>query len=405
MKLIFFAVVTILVTAACTTAPADTPSPTATAPVATPIPTATATTEPTATATPSPTVACGNPSPAPNLLMFSDGAGLELVIEWTGGPADATGWQYRTRLWDAGARHPEQGWGDRRDTTEWTDIPPSAASTCSYRIPGLRSRWGYEAQVRALTGNGAEGTGSNVAAGTTQPGDGRTPMIGRDEIVKGDGVTRWQVHGLGWTIVIPDSVLIRGGGQYINGPPAVRIYEHTSGSSLHFFTFGVESWRSVRPGRMDIAALFDEIAASVDPPVQQMTPALYAARPGSGDASPMGDDVVRVDTSRGGSFELTIPAGARLTLQGPYCHPRPECFEPGSPFVLTMITVVHVNTGSELLVVLEHIGNPDGHVTDGPWEVSRVVTVRGEGYADVNAAFDAVVASLRRVQEPSASSY
>ena len=53
---------------------ADTPSPTATAPVATPTPSVTATTavSPTATteSTPRPTAACGNPSPAPNLLMF-----------------------------------------------------------------------------------------------------------------------------------------------------------------------------------------------------------------------------------------------------------------------------------------------------------------------------------------------
>ena len=100
---------------------------------------------------------------------------------------------------------------------------------------------------------------------------------------------------------------------------------------------------------------------------------------------------------------MTIPTGARLELLGPFCHPRPECFEPGRPFVLTMITVEHVNTGSELVVVLEHIG-PDGRITDGPWEVSRVVTVR-ERRADVNAVFDAIVASLERVQEPSSSSY
>ena len=68
-----------------------------------------------------------------------------------------------------------------------------------------------------------------------------------------------------------------------------------------------------------------------------------------------------------------------------------------------MITVAHVNTGSELVVVLEHIGNPDGLISDGPWEVSRVVTLR-EGSADVNAAFDSVLAALRRVKEPSASS-
>ena len=51
---------------------------------------------------------------------------------------------------------------------------------------------------------------------------------------------------------------------------------------------------------------------------------------------------------------------------------------------------------------LEHIG-PDGLITDGPWEVSRVITMY-EGRADVNEVFDAIMASLERVQEPTASS-
>ena len=358
---------------------------------------------PQATATLSATVACGKSSQATNLLMFSEGAATELVIEWKGGPAEATGWQYRTRLWGVRS-HPEQGWGARRDdTTQWTDIPTSAAETCSYRITGLRSRQAYEAQVRAKLPGEAKGVESNVADGSTQYDDGSAPTIGPDAIVKGDGRTRWQVHGLRWTIIIPDGVLIRGGRGWINGGGGVGIYDHESGSSLGFSDYGTELARTVvlQPGR-DVATMFDEIVASVDPPVQQLTPAQYAVGWGTGksDAHPVGDAVVRISTSRGGAFELTIPTGERLEVRGPFCHPRPECFEPGSPLVLILVAVVHVNTGSELVAVIEHIG-PDGFATDGPWEVSRVVTVYGEERGKVNAVFDAVVDSLHRTQEPS----
>ena len=259
---------------------------------------------PTVTPNPSPTVACRNPSPAPDLVMFSDGAATELVIEWTGGPADTTGWQYRTRLWGGGTRHPEQGWGARReDTTTWTDIPTSAATTCSYRITGLKSRWSYEAQVRATLPGGAHGVESNVADGSTQYDDGRAPKISPDVTVKGDGSTRWHIHQLGWTIIIPDGMLIRGGRASINVVGVVGIYDHESGSSLGFSIYGHELGRRVvlQP-RRDVVALFDQIVASVDPPVQPLTPAQYAVGWGiaSGDTNPVGDDVVHIDTSRGG---------------------------------------------------------------------------------------------------------
>ncbi len=381
--------------------PADTPTPGATATTAT---SPTATTE--ATATLSPTVACGNPSTAPNLVMFSDGSATDLVIEWTGGPRDATGWQYRTRVGGTGTSNTDLGWGERRaDTTRWTDIPTGTARTCSHRITGLRPRNPYEAQVRAALPGGAHGVESNVAGGFTQYDDGRTPKISRDAIVKGDGSTRWRIHELSWTFIIPEGVLIRGAGISFNGVTRVGIFDYESGSSLGFWTYGVEIGRRVFERGRDVAALFDQIVASVDAPVQQLTPAQYAtfgSEHSGYDAWPVAENVVHIRTSGEGTFELTIPAGARLDLRGPYCHPRPECFEPGSAFVLTMIAVSHVDTGSELVVVIEHIG-PDGLITDGPWEVSRVVTVH-EARADVNAVFDAVVASLRRVQEPSATS-
>ena len=44
------------------------------------------------------------------------------------------------------------------------------------------------------------------------------------------------------------------------------------------------------------------------------------------------------------------------------------------PPILRRITVLHANTGSELGRGLEHIG-PDGLIRDGPWVVSRVITM------------------------------
>ena len=93
----------------------------------------------------------------------------------------------------------------------WTDIPISAASTCSYRITGLRSRGAYEAQVRATAPGDAHGVVSNVAEGVTQYDDGRAPKISPDVIVEGDGTIKWRVHSTRWTITIPDGMRPEGG--------------------------------------------------------------------------------------------------------------------------------------------------------------------------------------------------
>ena len=313
----------VVVTAACTAAPDDTPS----------------------TA-----VACGDPSPAPHVLMFSDGAATELVIEWTGGPEDATGWQFRTRSPSGYRSHPEQGWGaSRQDTTKWRDIPESEVSPCSFRITGLRSRHSYDVQVRAKVPGGGYGVESNVAQGgdaiRRRPGSDHPPQRRR----QGVGVTRWRVHALQWTFAIPDGVLIRG------GPGGVTIIDHESGSGLYFGAFGHELGRSVEPapGR-DVHALFDYISGSVD------VPPLVTPPPGG---LREGDFEVEVRASGGRTYLMTVPGGVSVTVHQSHCLPRP-CGSFGDHFELVLTTIRH--EGSVLVVALEHIGSREApHLVQG----------------------------------------
>ena len=63
-------------------------------------------------------------SSAVELVVASDGQPHALILEWTGGPSIATGWQYRMRTWDKDA---DGNWHT------WTDIPgmPPPAATAS----------------------------------------------------------------------------------------------------------------------------------------------------------------------------------------------------------------------------------------------------------------------------------
>ena len=397
MRLITIAVAALVVTAACTAAPADTPIPAATAPVVPPRPSATvtpvvsrgATTQPATPAIPSTAVACGDPSPAPHVLMFSDGAATELVIEWTGGPADATGWQFRTRSPSGYRPHPEQGWGaSRQDTTKWRGIPESAVSSCSYRITGLRSRHSYDVQMRAKVPGGGYGVESNVAEGTTQYDNGRAPTISPNDVVKGDGLTRWRVHALRWTFSIPDGVLIRGGPAWINGVSGVTIFDHETGSSLYFSASGHELGRSVgaTTGR-DVHALFDYISGSVDVPGWL---ALHSGGLGEGDFE------VQLRASGGRTYLMTVPHGTSVIVHQSHCLPRP-CGSFGDHFELVLTTIRY--KGSALVVALEHIGSREAPhlVTEGPWEVARFVRASEDGTEaqEIHELFDALVASLR----------
>ena len=129
----------------------------------------------TATATPTPTPAppltmalCENiialwemawvttdvvPEGGPCLVTVSDGSETELMLEWAGGPADATKWQYRQRTF-------------RQPWPAWVDIPGSGADTVRHRVSGLEADSGYFFEVRAWTEAGPW-TESNEADGAT----------------------------------------------------------------------------------------------------------------------------------------------------------------------------------------------------------------------------------------------
>lgn len=204
------------------------------------------------------------------LMVISKGDADALTLEWTGGPANASSWQYRTRMW-VGSN--AQSWGS------WTNIPNSGALTASYRLTGLRvngAYGAYEVQVRAVVGSTA-GTASNVGRGVTHK-KGSAPRIYPNQIVEGDGKTQWRVHELGWVITIPDGVRVRGGGVWASedSGAGVILYDQKSGSSIAFDSGGFEVGRNIvtpaqgsqgqndviNPQR-DVGALFDQIVASV----------------------------------------------------------------------------------------------------------------------------------------------
>ena len=91
-------------------------------------------------AAPASTARVGGPL---ELIVVSDGSHDSLLLEWTGGPSNATKWQYRQRPW---ANMQPLAW------EAWADIPRSGAGTRKHRLTGLRADTGYEFEVRAVVG-------------------------------------------------------------------------------------------------------------------------------------------------------------------------------------------------------------------------------------------------------------
>ena len=143
-----------------------------------------------------------------SLIVVSDGATDELLLEWAGGPANATKWQYRQRPW---ANMQPQAW------TAWADVPRSNAATRSYRRGDLNAGTPYDFQVRAVSGSGS-GEPSPIAETGTTHDHGDLPRVHPDQIVEGDGRTQWRIHYLSIAIVIPDGVRLVGGGAFISDP-------------------------------------------------------------------------------------------------------------------------------------------------------------------------------------------
>lgn len=244
---------------------ADTPTPGATVP---PTPTGAPTLTPAAPLTLADCSRIEAPpvGDEPCLIVVSDGTVDALILEWAGGPAGATGWQYRASCWDGSC-----------PPGEWTDVPHSGPSTRTYRLTGLRSGTGYVVELRALVGT-APGPGSSGSRGKTQEADGRHPEVERDYVVQGDGRTEWRIGGHGWldwAFTIPDRMRLRGrvhawSNLQENG---LAVSDIASGSLLVLsWTEGAEVGRTiVTPGEgsrsekllRDVHERFDQIVASV----------------------------------------------------------------------------------------------------------------------------------------------
>ena len=214
-----------------------------------------------AQATPARTAPTASVPAAAELIVVSEGETDELLLEWNGGPANATKWQYRQRRWEN--RKP-------LDWTSWTDIP-GGASTRSYRVSGLSSKSSYEYELRAVVGTTA-GTASGIARGGTQK-EGGLPDIYLSAVVEGDGRRAWQV--VDFTIVIPDGMRLVAGVPYVaaGGQSGSPVYVFGSSAGITFASNGSVIGRSVPPpadagnaqqqAARDLGVLLDQIIASV----------------------------------------------------------------------------------------------------------------------------------------------
>ena len=176
------------------------------------------------------------------LTVVSDGTPGDLDIEWTGGPANATRWQYRTQVsyfpahWSFGSS-PWDEYRVMRPWGRWIDIPDSGPDTRHHRLRGLWQEMRYEVQVRALVEDLP--TYSQMETGFVQPG-GDLPSLFPWSVAQGDGVTQWRIGGTESVIVIPEGKRLWLGGW--NGSDvimdrtrdSVTIYEHETWSELDF---------------------------------------------------------------------------------------------------------------------------------------------------------------------------
>lgn len=218
----------------------------------------------------------------PELVVITDGLPDSLVLEWAGGAANATSWQYRTREWRL------HGW---LPWSKWLSVPGgSHGSTHSYRLTGLRTPVGYQIQVRPLTGAKA-GVPSNSAEGITASVGNRE--IGPKQFVEGDGLTLWRHHGLVRPFIIPDGMRVQGGGAWVSQggcPFGVGLSEVTTGSWVSFCVHGFtcELVRHIPPreGTRAVEAFFDQLAVRCpvllyEPPSRAREIALAAAGGGA----------------------------------------------------------------------------------------------------------------------------
>ena len=215
------------------------------------------------------------PGGPPHLEVVSLGSPHSMLLEWNGGPANTTKWQYRDDRYRRGS------W------SAWRDLPNSSAGTRSHLLTHLSTGTAHFFELRAIVG-AAEGATSAVARGITRA-RGITlyaplelPALIPNQTALGDGTMRWRLGGLDYTVVVPDGMRLRSGLWGIGslGGAHVDLFDVATGSVLSFrYDPGTETGsfvaREIRerpgerrpgagtaPGR-DVNTLFDQIVASL----------------------------------------------------------------------------------------------------------------------------------------------
>ena len=351
MRLITFAVAALLVTVACTTSPADTPSPTATAPVVTLTPSPT-TTAPEATP-------ISTPDATATLAAYA-----EAVCYHPDFPTDDE-WPILTIAWETVGE-------------AFSELQAVRARIAALVPPPMLG--GFHGYVLDALDDELYGL-------SRRPGDEPIPDVDHHVVRMGAGF--WYrvdlENELNWLANNPDT----------KESGAVLI-EHGCAP----FPYGAD------------------MPASTSLATPQATPTRAFAAPPRGVPSWSSTIVVgdgrsraRLQASFGGYFAITVPDGVAVVVSAPHCMPNPACgfFYLADEFLLLMATVLHVPTGSALVIGLELLRNPDNPdaTIEGGWEVARIVTLP-EGSAEahnVHVVFDAIMASLERAQERTQPTY
>ncbi len=192
------------------------------------------------------------PEGGPCLATISEGSETELILEWAGGPANATKWQYRQRTF-------------RQPWPAWTDIPGSGASTSSYRVSGLKADSGYFFEVRAWTEDGP-GTESNEADGvTTTRSYVGLPLMLIGQVAEGG---RSWVLGGNVIVDIPAGVRVMHSSGALSARTVVFTMSEIESMSAQVFDLetGEAAGRVIRTAgtatASDLNTLFDQILAS-----------------------------------------------------------------------------------------------------------------------------------------------
>ena len=343
MKLITFAVAALVLTLACTISPADTPSPTATAPVVTPTPTTATAPEATPISTPDATA---------TLAAYA-----EAVCYHPDFPTDDE-WPILTIAWET-------------------------VGEASSELQAVRARIAALAPPPMLGGFHGyvlDALDDELYGLSRRPSDEPLPDVDHHVLRMGAGFWyRVELENeLNWLARNPDTK-----------ESGAALIEH----GCVPFPYG------------------EDLPAGTSLATPQATPTRAFAAPPRGVPSFESSTIVvgdgqsrtRLQAAWGGYFAITVPDGVAVVVSAPHCMPNPVCwFNWPNEFLLFMATVLHVPSGSALVIGLELLLNPDSRYSiEGGWEVARIVTPP-EGSAEahnVHLVFDAIMASLERAQE------